>query len=153
MTDPDRAEHPDATLDELERYVDPDRPPAPWTYPLVGVAAGLTVVLVWVLPGLWGLGVALLAGAAGLGYDARLRQRHRLPRLWQLPPSVRRGQLLLAASIPVLVLSPLLFGGFLPGVSETIGAIVAGVAVAVVIGVGGPITDRRARANARELLR
>ena len=154
MTDQDqRRNRTEVSSDVLERYADPDRPPAPWMFPLAGVAAGAAVALVWILPGLWGLGVILLVGAAGLGFDGWLARRHGVPRLYQLPAEVRQGQVVLAVGIPVAVLSPLVLAGALEWVSTEVGAVVAGVAVAVVVGVGGPITDRRARANARELLR
>lgn len=154
MTDPDQRQgRAEVSADTLERYADPDRPPAPWMFPLAGIAAGTAIALVGILPGLWGLGVVLLVGAAGLGFDGWLARRHGLPRLYQLPPEVRQGQVVLIVGIPVVVFAPLLLAGALEWVSTEVGAVVAGVAVAVVVGVGGPITDRRARANARELLR
>ena len=154
MTDQDqRPNRTEVSSDVIERYADPDRPPAPWMFPVTGVAAGAAVALVWILPGLWGLGVVLLVGAAGLGVDGWLARHYGLPRLYQLPPEVRRGQVVLAVGVPVAVLVPLLLAGALAWVSTEVGAVVAGVAVAVLVGVGGPITDRRARANARELLR
>ena len=154
MTDQDqRRNRTEVSRDVLERYADPDRPPAPWMYPLAGIAAGTAIALVGILSGLWGLGVVLLVGAAGLGFDGWLAGRYGLPRLHQLPPEVRQGQVVLIVGIPVAVLAPVLLAGALAWVSTEVGALVAGVAVAVLVGVGGPITDRRARANARELLR
>ena len=140
----------DATL---RRFADRDRPPAPWVYPVAGIGLGGAVALAGILPLLWGFGLVALAVAAGLGYDRWLARSQGLPPLRELPSVVRRGQATLVMGAAAVVMVPLVIAGVLGWVSLPAATAVAGVGIAVVLGVGGPIVDRRARSNARELLR
>lgn len=127
-------------------------PPAPWVYPVAGIGLGGSVALAGVLPRLWGVGLFALAVAAGLGYDRWLARSQGPPTLRELPPVARRGQAALVIGAAAVVLVPLVIAGVLGWVSIPAATAVAGVGIAVVLGVGGPIVDRRARSNARELL-
>ncbi len=111
----------DASVDELERYADPGRPPAHGVYPLARLLIGAAIVVPWILPGPLGLTVLVLAAGAGVGFDVWLSRRFGLPRLWQLPPEVRQGQLVLIAGIPVVVLAPFILAWALPWSSLEVG--------------------------------
>lgn len=140
-------------VDTLERYGDRDRPPAPWVYPVVGLGLGGAVALAPFLPSPWAIGVGALAVAAALGVDGRLAHRDGLPRLRQLPAPIRREQQALIVGTGAVAVVALVLAGLLDGVSTRVAFILAGAVLAVGLGIGGPIVDRRARARARELVR
>ena len=142
-----------AEVDTLERYGHRDRPPAPWVYPVVGLGLGGAVALAPFLPYLWAIGIGALAVAAALGVDGWLAHLHGLPSLRQLPASIRREQQALIVGTGAVAVVALVLAGLLDVVSTWVGFILAGAVLAVGIGIGGPIVDRRARARARELLR
>jgi hypothetical protein len=137
----------------LSRYADRDRPPARWLYPVAGVVLGGAVALIGVLPAPWGAALVALAAAAGLGVDVWLSRRHGIPQLRQLPASVRREQIGLIVATGVAALAMPLLAGFLDGLTVPAAFLLAGVVLALGLGVWGPIVDRRARRRARELLR
>lgn len=146
------SEHADSAVRRLERYADRSRPPAPWMYVVTGVVLGVAITLFGVLPSGWGALLVAVVAAAGVGHDRWLLHRHGVPKLWDLPVPVRREQQTLIIVAAVVGLGPLLLSPLVAGFNLSAGAAVSGVAVALILAIGGPFVDRRARRTAAELL-
>lgn len=65
---------------------------------------------------------------------------------------MRQEQAALIIASTIAAVLPLLLTQLVGAFSLTTGAATAGICVAILLGVGGPIVDRRARAAAAELL-
>lgn len=136
----------------LSHYADRNRPPARWLYPVAGVVIGGAVALLGVVPVPFGVGLVALAVAAGLGVDVWLSRRHRVPPLRQLPASVRREQIALIVAMGVVAFAAPVLAGLVDGLTLRSAFILAGVVLALGLGLGGPVVDQRARRRAREYL-
>ena len=145
-------EDADSAVRRLQRYADRSRPPAPWVYVVTGVVLGVAISLFGILPGIWAALLVAVVAAAGVGYDRWLLQHHGVPKLRDLPAAVRREQQALIIVAAVVGSGPLLLTSLVAGLDLIAGAATSGLAVAVLLGIGGPILDRRARCTAAELL-
>lgn len=151
MDDRTHTPEPDRGVRLLERYADRSRPPTPRVYAVTGVALGVAIALFGILPGAWGAMVVAVVAAIGVGYDRWLLRRHDIPSFRHLPASLRREQQALVAAA-VVGLAPLLLTPVVTALELQAGAITSGIVVGLLLAIGGPIVDRRARASAADLL-